>query len=126
MLEVSLFYSEKILVGVWQIYAGAPSPNGHHGDRHFDAASERGTVRVRSHELTERAAVIVASERMSDDPAWRRRQPGELVHVELALRVTSHQAVEESPAHPVSLETLLANAPSHTRALVSERIRSRP
>jgi predicted glutamine amidotransferase len=101
------------------------APGGHHGDRHLDVASERGTVRVRSHALIERAAVIVASERMSDDPAWRLLEPGELVHVDPDLRVTSHRAVEEPPAHPVSLEELLADAPPHTRALVNERLRSR-
>jgi hypothetical protein len=40
-----------------------------------DAASPAGTVRVRSGALGTRAAVIVASEQMDEDPRWRMLAP---------------------------------------------------
>jgi len=46
-------------------------------------------IRARSAELADSAAVILASERMDDDPGWRLLQAGELLHVHADLRVTS-------------------------------------
>jgi glutamine amidotransferase len=76
------------------------------GSRHLDAASPAGTVRVRSGPLSERAAVIFASEQMDEDPGWRMLDPGELVKVDRDLRVTSSVVLDAEPAHLVSLEDL--------------------
>jgi glutamine amidotransferase len=76
------------------------------GARHLDAASPAGTVRVRSKGLSDRPAVIFASEQMDEDPAWRVLEPGELVSVDRELRVSSRIAVDSAPAHQVRLEDL--------------------
>jgi len=81
--------------------SGGPS-----GVRPLDAASSHGTVRVRSGALHSRAAVLIASERMDEDPGWRMLEPGELVHVDRELGVSSTIAVPEAPAHLVSLAEL--------------------
>jgi predicted glutamine amidotransferase len=100
-----------------ELYVLERAAGGHHGDRHLDAASARGTVRVRSHGLSTRPAVIVSSERMSEDPGWRLLESGELVHVNPELGVRSHRVLDEPPAQPVSLEEVLAEAPPHLREL---------
>ena len=74
--------------------AGGPG-----GDRHLDAASAAGTVRVRSEPLSRHPSVIVASERMDEDPGWRLLDPGELIHVGPALQVDS-SIVLDRPAGP--------------------------
>jgi predicted glutamine amidotransferase len=76
------------------------------GSRHLDAASSAGTVRVRSGGLAEQAAVIFASEPMDEDPGWRSLEPGELVHVDDDLRVTSRMVLDGPPAHRLRLEDL--------------------
>jgi glutamine amidotransferase len=55
--------------------------------RHLDARSDR--IRARSTPLAIQPAVIVATERMDDDPAWRLLEPGELVHVDAGLTANS-------------------------------------
>jgi glutamine amidotransferase len=76
------------------------------GSRHLDAASPAGTVRVRSGDLGNRAAVIFATEQMDEDPGWRMLEAGALVSVDRDLRVSSAIAIEAPPAHPVRLEDL--------------------
>ena len=83
---------------------------GPHGDRHLDAASAAGTVRVRSERLARQPAVIVASERMDEDPGWRLLAPGELLHVGPELGVASTIAVDRPPAHPLTLDDLQPRA----------------
>jgi predicted glutamine amidotransferase len=55
--------------------------------RQLHATGQR--IQARSAELADSAAVIIASERMDDDPGWRLVEPGELLHVQADLRVTS-------------------------------------
>jgi predicted glutamine amidotransferase len=64
-------------------------PAGGQGDvtRPLDARTVR--ISARSEELADRPAVIVASERMDDDPGWRLLGPGELLHVGVDLAPTS-------------------------------------
>jgi predicted glutamine amidotransferase len=76
------------------------------GKRHLDLASARGSVRVRSAELSHRPAVIVASEEMDEDPGWRPLQSGELVHVDAELRTTVHRVIEGPPADQLTLADL--------------------
>jgi predicted glutamine amidotransferase len=77
------------------------------GERHLDAASESGRIRVRSGALAETSAAVFASERMDEDPGWHNLKAGELVHVDSDLRVTRRIAVERPPAHQLRLEDLL-------------------
>ena len=76
------------------------------GQRHLDAASPAGTVRVRSAALSDRATVIIATEQMDEDSGWRTLEPGELVMVDRDLQVKSRTAIDAPPAHLVRLEDL--------------------
>jgi glutamine amidotransferase len=97
----ALRYPETHDLFVLERAAGGP-----HGGRHLDHASRSGRVRVRSGDLSSRPSVIVATEQMDEDPGWRNLQPGELLHVDDALNVTSRIAVDGPPAHPLSLADL--------------------
>ena len=74
--------------------------------RHLEAASVAGTVRVRCGELATASSVLVASERMDENPDWRSLEPGELLHVGPDLTVTSEKALSEPPVHQLGLEDL--------------------
>jgi predicted glutamine amidotransferase len=76
------------------------------GARHLDAASGAGRIRVRSGALAQRPAVIVATEPMDEDSGWRALEPGELVHVDRALRVERRVVLPEPPRHPLTLADL--------------------
>jgi|SRR5579884_78288 len=79
---------------------------GSSGARHMDHASARGSVRVRSGDLARRAAVIIASEAMDENPGWRALQSGELVHVGPDLEVTVTRVIDRPPAHQLTLAEL--------------------
>jgi predicted glutamine amidotransferase len=85
--------------------AGGPA-----GGRHLDHASARGSIRVRSGELGDAPAVVVATERMDEDPGWRPLQPGELLHVDGSLGVTTRTVLSDAPAHRLTLQDLDARA----------------
>jgi predicted glutamine amidotransferase len=63
-------------------------------------------IRVSSEGLSERPAVVVATERMDDDPGWRSLRSGELLHVDGTLGVSSRQVIDTPPAHPLTLADL--------------------
>ncbi|HKN95075.1 MAG TPA: class II glutamine amidotransferase [Thermoleophilaceae bacterium] len=84
---------------------GGPS-----GARHFDGASAAGRIRVRSGALAGCRAVVFATEPMDEDRGWRNLDPGELVHVDRDLTVTSEVAIDHAPAHPLRLEDLEPHA----------------
>jgi glutamine amidotransferase len=50
--------------------------------------------------------VVVATERMDDDPAWAPLASGELLHVDADLSVTRRQVLDTPPAHPLTLQDL--------------------
>jgi predicted glutamine amidotransferase len=79
---------------------------GTHGGRHFEGASEAGRIRVRSHDLAHAYAVVVATERMDENPAWRNLDSGALLHVDADLRVRSEIVIDRPPAKLLSLEDL--------------------
>ena len=79
------------------------------GDRHLEHASPRGRIHVRSGDLADRPAVMVATERMDDDAGWRPLAPGELLHVDADLHVSGGR--HGPPAHPLTLADLGAPAP---------------
>jgi glutamine amidotransferase len=97
------------------LYMLARPAGGHHGHRHLEHASAPGTVRVRSGDLADAPAVVVASERMDEDPHWRPLAPGELLHIAGDQRLTSQIACDRPPAHPLNLADL------HPRAAASQR-----
>jgi predicted glutamine amidotransferase len=73
--------------------------------------SDLGTC-VRSDEAAERPVVVVASERMDDDPGWREISPGELLHVDEDLAVHSEIAFPGPPAQMIDLHHLDEHARS--------------
>lgn len=83
---------------------------GPHGDHHLDAASRSGRVRARSGDLARQPAVVVASERMDEDPGWELLEPGELLRVDETLHATCTRVLERPPARPLSLADLDARA----------------
>jgi glutamine amidotransferase len=95
----ALRYPEINSLFVLERGAGGPS-----GDRHLEQTSFVGTVRVRCAELSDAEAVVVASERMDEDPGWREVEPGHLLHVDRDLTVHSTQVVDHPPRHPIALE----------------------
>jgi predicted glutamine amidotransferase len=93
---------------------GRPA-GGSHGHRHLDHASAPGTVRVRSDDLADAPATVVASERMDEDPHWRLLAPGELLHVANGQHLTSQIAFQRPPAHLLTLADL------HPQAAASQQ-----
>lgn len=69
-------------------------------------------TRVHSAQAAERRLVVVASEPMDDDPAWRSLAAGELIHVSPTLDVHSEILLSGPPAHPLTL----ADLDEHARA----------
>lgn len=92
-------------------------PGGHHGGRHLDHASGAGRMRVRSGDLAAAPAVVVASERMDEDPGWRPIAPGELVHVRPGSSIERHQVLTAPPARLLTLADL------HPTAAASQAVR---
>lgn len=97
---------------VHELYVLERSAGGPTGARHLDHASARGSVRVRSGDLSTRPAVVVASEPMDEDPGWHALRSGELLHVGPDLRVTITRALERPPAHQLTLDDLTGKAAS--------------
>ena len=88
---------------------------GRHGGRHLDHAGGHGHMRIRSAALATHPAVVVASEPMDENPHWRLLESGELLHVDRDLRVTSHLALPDPPAHPLTLADLRPDAAASQR-----------
>jgi predicted glutamine amidotransferase len=80
-----------------------------HG-RHLDHASAAGSIRVRSGDLTDAPAVVVATERMDEDPGWYGLRSGELLHVDGELRVRRYVILPGPPARRLTLEDLHGRA----------------
>ena len=78
------------------------APDGPSERRRLDVAGSVGGVRLRFENSAEAPAVVVASQRMDDNPGWRPLAPGELLHVDENLNVTSTIAVDGPPARPLT------------------------
>lgn len=63
----------------------------------LEAVSSR--IHARSPQLADRPSVIIASERMDGDPAWRLLDPGELLHVSPSLEIVSSTPFPAVPRH---------------------------
>jgi glutamine amidotransferase len=77
----------------------------------LDHRSDAGT-HVVSDELADAPCVVVASERLDDDPGWRMLDPGVLVHVGPDLAVAERLVVDRDPRHRLDLSDLGAAAES--------------
>ncbi|ROP34807.1 class II glutamine amidotransferase [Saccharothrix texasensis] len=101
----ALRYPDTHDLFVLQRAAGGP-----HGDRHLEHASTAGRIRARSGALSDHPSVVVASERMDEDPDWRELRPGELLHVDGRLDVTRRVVLDHPPRHLLTLDQLGAHA----------------
>ena len=66
--------------------------------------------RVESDHGLEHRLVVIASERMDDDPDWRLLESGELLHVDGELGVSSERILARPPKRQLSLEDLSRQA----------------
>jgi glutamine amidotransferase len=71
---------------------------------HLDARSSR--IHARSQHLADNPSVIIASEQMDDDRAWRLLAPGELLHVNSDLTAASSTPFPPAPSHHLKLAEL--------------------
>jgi predicted glutamine amidotransferase len=94
-------------------------PGGIHGGRHLDAASRPGTVRVRSRDLADAPATVVASERMDENPRWDPLAPGELLHVGPAQEISRRIVLDAAPARLLTLADLHPQAAASQTAATS-------
>ncbi len=90
------------------LYVLERRPGGHRGNEPLAHTGQRrpDRMRVTSGTLADRPSVVVATERMDDDPGWRRLSSGELLHVAADLTVDSHRIIDRQPARPLSLADL--------------------
>ena len=91
---------------VHELHVLERAAGGPHGNRYMDHASARGTLRVRSGDLGNRPAVVVATEPMDEDAGWHELASGELLHVGPDLKVTVTKALEHPPARRLTLADL--------------------
>jgi predicted glutamine amidotransferase len=77
---------------------GGPS-----GDAPLEEADAAGTLRLHSDDGVVAPLVVIASERISDEPGWEEIDAGELVHVGPDLEVDRETIVSAPPAHPMRL-----------------------
>lgn len=69
-----------------------------------------GRIRVQSSALAKMKCLVVASERMDDDPGWRLMEPGELLHADGRSAVHRNLILPDPPRHPMSLADLRPEA----------------
>jgi predicted glutamine amidotransferase len=97
----ALRYPDTHELHVLERRAGGPD-----GSSELQHATPRRRIKVRSADLAGRPAVVVASEPMDDDPAWRMLEPGELLHVDGGLNVETRLVLQEPPRHLLTLADL--------------------
>ena len=77
-------------------------------------------IHARSEHLAHQPSVIIATERMDDDPGWRLLEPGELLHVRSTLETSSPAPFPAEPAHLLRVGDLdPAAASQHPQAAPS-------
>jgi glutamine amidotransferase len=76
----------------------------------LEHTSAAGTIRVRSADVGDRPAVVIASEPMDEDRTWRPLASGELLHADRELRVSSTIVIDHPPRHPLKLADLAPHA----------------
>ena len=91
-------------------------PGGQHGARHLDHSGTAGRMRIHSRELADRPAVVVASERMDENPAWQLLIPGELLRVRPGCHIERRPVLSAPPAHQLTLDELRPDAATSQKA----------
>lgn len=101
----ALRYPDSHELHVLERPAGGSGP----GANPLDQRSSHGT-RIHSEHAAEHPTVVVATEVMDDDPAWRPLASGELLHVDPGLQVSSSVLRTDPPAHVLTLDQLSGHA----------------
>ncbi|MFJ4548919.1 class II glutamine amidotransferase [Streptomyces sp. NPDC088817] len=99
-----------------ELYVLQRAAGGRHGTRHLDHSGSNGRMRVHSEALAGQPSVVVASERMDENPGWRLLEAGELLHVDSGLRTTGRLVLPEPPAHLLTLDELRPDAAASQKA----------
>ncbi|MEU1624813.1 class II glutamine amidotransferase [Streptomyces sp. NPDC020096] len=98
-----------------ELYVLERGTGGQHGDRHLDHTGTGGRLRVHSKDLADVPAVVVASERLDDNPDWRPLRSGELLHVGPGPRATTHDVLPQPPVHQLTIDDLRPEAAASQR-----------
>jgi predicted glutamine amidotransferase len=88
------------------LYVLPRAPGGPRGGHRLEHIGSVGHIRAHCDDLSGHPAVVVASERMDDDPGWQVVRPGELVHVDGRLEVSRRIIIDHAPRHPLNLDDL--------------------
>ncbi|HWD63620.1 MAG TPA: hypothetical protein VG405_00475, partial [Solirubrobacteraceae bacterium] len=88
---------------------------GQSGNDHLEHSGDPRETRVHSGNLADHPSVVVASEPMDEDPAWRALDSGELLHVDGELKATTRTILEGPPAHQLTLADLDPRAAASQR-----------
>lgn len=86
-----------------ELYLLDRDPGGPTGDHELHGTGQHGGIRVRSSDLHDHPAMVVASERIDENPAWQLLAAGELVHISERLAVERHTMIDHPPRHPLTL-----------------------
>jgi glutamine amidotransferase len=78
---------------------------GKSGPDEFHGTSSHG-LRVHTDDVDDTPAVVVASERMDDEPDWRALESGELVHVTPDVTTHSRIILDRPPGHLLGVDDL--------------------
>ena len=95
-------------------------PAGRHpAGQALDVASRR--IHAWSEHLAHQPSVIIATERIDDDPGWRLLDPGELLHLRSTLETSSTASFPAEPAYLLRVADLdpAAAASQHPQAAPS-------
>lgn len=88
---------------------------GQSGSDRLEHCGDPRETRVHSDHLAELPSVVVASEPMDSDPAWRALDSGELLHVDGELNTTVRTILKGLPAHQLTLAELDPRAAASQR-----------
>jgi predicted glutamine amidotransferase len=106
----ALRYPDTHQLHVLERAAGGPE-----GDEHLDHCGDPRETRVHSAALANHPSVVVASEPMDGDPAWRELRSGQLLHVDGDLHTTVTTPLPDPPAHLLTLADLGPRAAASQR-----------
>ena len=91
------------------------APGGHRGGEHLDAKSH--LIRAHAPALAGISSVLLASEPMDDDPAWRPLGYGELLQIGPSLEISSSFPFEAKPRYQMTLDDLNPTAAESQTAI---------
>ena len=98
-----------------ELYVLPRAPGGHRGGEHLDAKSH--LIRAHAPALAGISSVLLASEPMDDDPAWRPLGYGELLQIGPSLEITSSFPFEAKPRYQMTLDDLNPTAAESQTAI---------